>query len=139
MAKMLLYVLNNNGKLYYTDTDSIVTDLKLPDNIVHPTELGKFKLEYTIVEGYFIADKTYAIKTKEGLIIKKSKGVDSKSLEFKDYEKLYNMDIINYASKTSAFRDYPLGSVTIKKKNNIIINPNYYIKRRRKYITTPLE
>ena len=139
MAKMLLYVLNNNGKLYYTDTDSIVTDLKLPDNIVHPTELGKFKLEYTIVEGYFIADKTYAIKTKEGLIIKKSKGVDSKSLEFKDYEKLYNMDIINYASKTSAFRDYPLGSVTIKKKNNIIINPNYYIKRRRKYLTTPLE
>ena len=28
---------------------------------VHQTELGKFKLEHTITQGYFIADKTYAI------------------------------------------------------------------------------
>lgn len=63
MAKMLLYVLNNGGKLYYTDTDSIVTDIELPNDIIHPKEIGKLEIRtccYCIPKGsgYFIADKT---------------------------------------------------------------------------------
>jgi hypothetical protein len=32
MAKTILYVLKKGGNVYYTDTDSIVTDIKLPDD-----------------------------------------------------------------------------------------------------------
>ncbi|KAI0999605.1 hypothetical protein K3495_g8591 [Podosphaera aphanis] len=32
MAKAILYVLNNGGKIYYTDTDSLVIDIKLPED-----------------------------------------------------------------------------------------------------------
>lgn len=48
MAKMLLYVLNNGGKLYYTDTDSIVTDIELPNDVIHPKEIGKLNLEHVV-------------------------------------------------------------------------------------------
>lgn len=69
-AKIMLYILENNGTLYYTDTDSIVTDLRLPEEMVHPTTLGKLKLEHTVVEGYFIADKTYAIGINLNLLVR---------------------------------------------------------------------
>src|SRR4051812_10758240 len=32
MAKAIIYVLNNGGKIYYTDTDSLVIDIKLPED-----------------------------------------------------------------------------------------------------------
>lgn len=139
MAKLLLYVLNNGGKVYYTDTDSIVTDIELPSNIIHPKEIGKLKLEHIVTEGYFIADKTYTIRTKDGTIIKKAKGVDSDSLDFEDYKKMYNMDIIDHATKTSSFRNYSLGSVTINKKEGINLNPHYYAKRKRVFSSTPFQ
>ena len=31
----------------------------LPDEFVHPTEIGKLKLEYRVKLGYFIKNKTY--------------------------------------------------------------------------------
>jgi hypothetical protein len=34
MSKIKLHILNNNGNIYYTDTDSIVTDIKLPEEFV---------------------------------------------------------------------------------------------------------
>lgn len=32
MAKAIVYVLKKGGNVYYTDTDSLVTDIKLPDD-----------------------------------------------------------------------------------------------------------
>ena len=61
MLEILLYILENGGTIYYTGTDSVVTDFKSPDSFIHKTELGKLKLEHTIVEGYFVSDKTYAL------------------------------------------------------------------------------
>jgi hypothetical protein len=34
MCKIKLHILNNNGNIYYTDTDSIVTDIKLSEEFV---------------------------------------------------------------------------------------------------------
>lgn len=34
MCKIKLHILNNNGNIYYTDTDSIITDIKLSDEFV---------------------------------------------------------------------------------------------------------
>jgi hypothetical protein len=82
MCKIKLHILNNNGNIFYTDTDSIVTDIKLSEEFVDSKEIGKLKLVHKIKEGYFISDKLYAYKNTEDKIIKLSKGVKSKLLKF---------------------------------------------------------
>jgi hypothetical protein len=129
MAKIMLYILENKGTLYYTDTDSIVTDLELPKEMIDGVELGKLKLEHTIEQGYFIADKTYTIINNEGKIIKKAKGVKSSLLKYEDYEKMYNKEIVD-ANKISSIRNYKDGYVTISNKV-IKLNPSSYKKRGR--------
>jgi len=129
MAKIMLYILENNGTLYYTDTDSIVTNIRLPEEMVHPTTLGKLKLEHTIVQGYFIADKTYAIINTEGKVIIKAKGVSSSTLTFESFEKMYNREVVD-ATKVSSRRNYKDGYVSIS--NDIVkLNPTSYTKRLR--------
>ncbi|KAF2647003.1 DNA polymerase, partial [Lophiostoma macrostomum CBS 122681] len=77
MSKIFFYIFNNGGTIYYHDTDSVATNLKLPEDLVDKNKLGKLKLEYIIEEGFFIKDKTYYIKTIEGKVIKKSNSVNS--------------------------------------------------------------
>lgn len=127
MARIMLYILENNGTLYYTDTDSIVTDLELPKDLIDPIELGKLKIEYVIDQGYFIADKTYSFIDSTGEIIKRSKGVKSSLLKYEDYEKMYNNEVVD-AHKISSIRSYKDGYVTIS--NDVIkLNPASYKKR----------
>lgn len=54
-----LHCLNNGIGVYYSDTDSLVTDAQLPANMIHDADLGKLKLEHSIKEGFFIAPKLY--------------------------------------------------------------------------------
>ena len=63
--KIKLAILKLGGLLYYSDTDSIVTNKKTPYNLIDSTELGKLKLEYGgfLAEGYFITNKTYYLVT----------------------------------------------------------------------------
>jgi DNA polymerase family B len=131
MCKIKLHILNNNGNIYYTDTDSIVTDFKLSDEFIHSKEIGKLKLVYEVKEGYFITDKLYAIKTIYDKIIQLGKGIKSKLFKFEDYIKMYNMEIIDYATKITSSRNYQDGSVIIRKKNDITLNTNVYTKRER--------
>lgn len=132
MEEIILYILNNGGKIYYTDTDCIVTDLKLPESFVDPKELGKLKLEYIISEAFFIADKTYAIKTIDGKIVKKAKGFNSDLLSFDDYEKMYNQESLNNTIRTSSMRNYAKGCVRIKDQK-INLDTTTYTKRSKIY------
>lgn len=101
ISKVKLEILARGGNLYYSDTDSIVTDMKLPEDIVSKNELGKFKLEHVIEKGIFISGKTYAFFNKQGEFINRAKGVSSKSLSFSDYLKmLWNLDV--NATKTQS-------------------------------------
>ena len=61
------------GNIYYSDTDSIVTDMELGSDLVDPKALGKLKLEHVIDKGIFISGKTYCFMTKNGGFIKKLK------------------------------------------------------------------
>lgn len=131
MNKLIMYILDNKGTIYYTDTDSIVTNLKLPEDFIHKSELGKLKLEHEIIEGYFISDKTYAFINSKGEIIKKAKGVESKYLSFNDYKNMFNLKSIENATKTISKRDYSKGSVVIKTKKDIKLNVDHYTKRER--------
>jgi hypothetical protein len=47
MSKIKLDVLSKGGNIYYTDTDSIVTDIPLDEHLID-NDLGQFKLEYRI-------------------------------------------------------------------------------------------
>ena len=79
------------GEVYYCDTDSIVTDVELPSEIVDSIELGKWDLENTIEKGLFLKPKVYSeITLKEGTNIK-FKGVSretQKTLNFNNYVEL---------------------------------------------------
>jgi hypothetical protein len=68
MSKVKLDILNKGGNIYYTDTDSIVTDIPLNESLVGPN-LGQFKLEYEIKEGYFNSAKTYCLVLKDNSLI----------------------------------------------------------------------
>lgn len=54
ISKVKLYILSKGGKIFYSDTDSIVTDIKLSDCMVSSNELGKLKLEHLVKEGFFV-------------------------------------------------------------------------------------
>lgn len=114
MNKVKLDVLNKGGSLYYTDTDSIVTNCRLPSHLVG-NGLGEFKLLSGIKEGYFISAKTYCLIMEEGDPIIVAKGVSGKeSLTVNDFIKLYNKENILVFNKQSE-KDFSIGSVLIKK------------------------
>ena len=75
---------NPNFNLYYSDTDSIVIDKKLPDNLISD-ELGKFKLEYEITHAFFLAPKVYGLITPDNKEIIKIKGLSADAIKDKHY------------------------------------------------------
>lgn len=78
--------LKNGGKIYYYDTDSIHTDISLKENLINSKEIGKFKLECKIKEGYYLSPKIYGIKTDKGDEILKFKGIPKKEIERLSFE-----------------------------------------------------
>lgn len=129
--KLKNWILLNQGEIYYSDTDSIVTNLKLPDNLVN-NKLGGLKLEYKIKESFFISSKTYYLELENGEEIKKCKGVFGEKLTKKNFEEMYweNKNIIGERSET--YLNYKEGYVNINKKN-IILNYNSFTKRDKLY------
>ena len=131
MCKLKLDILSKGGKIYYSDTDSIVTDIELPDNMVRPNELGKLKLEHNITDGIFISGKLYSILDEKGSHIIKAKGVSSKSLSHSDFINLYHDNNITGIRKQSKI-NWGKGDVKISDKN-IVLNSDGYTKRSKIY------
>ena len=115
MNKHKLEILKRNGELYYSDTDSIVTDIPLENlaNDLVGDKLGQFKLEYVVKEGIFTSNKTYYLTLSNGNIIKEAKGVKAELLEKDDYLSLLRSENVN-AWKRSSNKDYSKGSVNIQ-------------------------
>jgi len=134
ITKIKNQILKMGGNIYYSDTDSIVTDIEELPNMVDPKVLGKLKLEHKVVRGYFISAKTYCLikdkdkdtgKDKE---IKKAKGLMSLTLEEKDYIELYKGNNVETGEKTYSTTNYYEGSVLIENKP-ITLNADSYTKR----------
>lgn len=53
----------------YCDTDSVHTLGTLPDNMVHATDLGKFKLEGIEIKSKYVRQKCYIYKDEKGINI----------------------------------------------------------------------
>ena len=73
--------LKSNGKIYYYDTDSIHTDKLLDESQISQKELGKFKLEKVIKEGYYLSPKVYALLDIDGIETIKFKGLSKESYD----------------------------------------------------------
>jgi len=79
----------NSNSLYYSDTDSLILENELTDNIVG-NKLGQWKLEAVIEKGIFIRPKLYCYYTNEGILKKVASGVNSNQLNYADYEEMAN-------------------------------------------------
>lgn len=71
--------LRMGAKIYYCDTDSIITD-KPVFSMVNSKALGMFNLETEIAEAVIFCPKVYKLTTPEGKIIYKAKGMPIKGL-----------------------------------------------------------
>lgn len=57
ISKIKLDILKSGGDIFYSDTDSIVTNIKLDDSMIDSKEIGKLKFEHTVKSGIFISGK----------------------------------------------------------------------------------
>lgn len=71
LYKLIELINKNYGTVYYCDTDSVITDLKLKTS----NNLGDIKLEHKIDEGLIIKPKMYFIRDKIGNELCKAKGL----------------------------------------------------------------
>lgn len=133
MSKIKLDILNKGGNIYYTDTDSIVTDIPLDSNLVG-NKLGQFKLVDEIKEAYFITSKTYCLilKNKNKSIVIKVKGAYNGSLSLSDFKELYNGFSVN-ALKRNTTTNHQEGYVLIGDVK-IKLDSNSYVKREKVFL-----
>jgi hypothetical protein len=62
------------GNVYYCDTDSIMTDVRLPAEL-QGNELGQWKHEYTFTDVEILLPKVYRATCEDGSVIYRCKGV----------------------------------------------------------------
>jgi hypothetical protein len=132
MAQTQLDILKKGNNIFYTDTDSIVTDKPLNPELVDPKILGKFKLEYNglLKEGYFLANKFYCLVDNQNKLIKKTKGIDSDTITLEDYKNMYINQTPIQGSRTESSKHFIDGYVKIFEKD-LVISPFSYTKREK--------
>ena len=108
---------NPNFRLYYSDTDSIIIDSLLPNEMIG-TNLGQMKLEYTIKNAIFLAPKVYALIDENGNEIIKAKGLTRNTISgisFNDFEQLLIKDSFKIFEQDKAKKDLYKSEFTILK------------------------
>lgn len=110
--EMTKYMNKNDYNLYYMDTDSIIIDKELPENLVGK-EIGQMKLENIVKEGYFIGPKIY-YEDLGNKFISKCKGIGN-LLTKDDFIKLYNGQSVE-KNKNIFIKDYKNQSVKIENR-----------------------
>jgi hypothetical protein len=114
MAEFKLYCLNNNIKIYYTDTDSIYTDKPLPDNMIGD-KLGQFKLEGIYKEAIFLAPKVYGLIKEDGSEIIKVKGYKNRTdISFTELKSLLKLDSTMKLAQEKWYKNMVESKITIK-------------------------
>jgi hypothetical protein len=117
-GRMWMSTIKNSSKfnLYYSDTDSAVTDRPLPAFMVG-TELGQFKLEHVINKAVFLAPKVYAIVDEDGTETVKVKGLSSSNLldvHFDDLHELLFVDSKREFNQQKFFKKVIEGEITVQ-------------------------
>jgi hypothetical protein len=133
MSMHKLKILSRGGKIYYSNTDSIVTDMELDNNNVSSTELGKFKLKHVIKQGVLISGNTYCLVLNDGTLVKSADIINPGNLSYEYYVSLLH--------KNSSGKSY------LRKSSRKNQEPNSDLKRtgtkiypeKNKYLTFNLQ
>jgi len=120
-ARIVISQFKNNPKLklFYTDTDSIHTNLS-PNkmNELYPIEnksLGKLKLKNIVQKAFYIAPKIYYLETIDNKIIIKVKGLNkSDSLSEQDFQSLLTKNNSIIKSQDKMYKFYKESILIIK-------------------------
>lgn len=106
---------NPNFKLYYSDTDSAVTNAPLDPSLIGDA-LGQLKLEYVIKKAVFLAPKVYGFITVADEEVIKIKGVTHKvssNIHFNELELLLHEDANRVFTQEKWYKSLLLGEITI--------------------------
>ena len=137
-ARMFLNPLKNmeNNKYIGGDTDSVIMSKPL-DNKFIGKNLGQFKLEYVITEGFYHSKKFYLLVTNENKIIIKAKGIGNSVnvLNYQAFIELFSGNSIKI-KQIQFNKDYKTLDIKIsyiEKEIKGILDPNinYKIKNRK--------
>lgn len=121
-ARIFMSQFKNNSdlKLFYTDTDSIYTNLnpdlmnKLYPGIVNPKELGKLKLENVSKKAIFLSPKCYGLLDLDNNFKYKVKGLSNKvNLTINDFETLLNKYSYITSKHIKTFKSIELGIINV--------------------------
>lgn len=121
-ARIVMSKYKNNQalKLFYTDTDSLYTNLNpkqfesLFPGEVNSSELGKLKLENISIKAIFLAPKVYCLTTVTGEVITKVKGLShSSTVSMEDFEHLLAKDSFIQKEQQKWFRNLTEGTIQI--------------------------
>jgi hypothetical protein len=112
--------------VYYSDTDSIVTDNTIDSKHIG-SALGQMKLEYKINKAVFLAPKVYGIITDAGKEVTKVKGFKD-SVSFEMLESLLVKDSALSLNQNKWFRDMGIGQIEIKNQNKTMKNVKDILK-----------
>ena len=131
-----LYLIENNISIYYSDTDSLVLDVKgleiLRQKNLIGDKIGQFKFEHLIKQAFFISNKTYCLVLQNDQSIIKAKGVISNNLTVKQFESMYYNKTNIKTHKTLSQTNYAQGAVNILEKE-VILNHDVFKKRIKIY------
>lgn len=122
LNKALSDVLENNGELYYTDTDSILAGF---DSNSLGKQLGEIKWSHVFDDGVFIRNKFYYLKNNESTI---------RDVNFRDYDfstlkkKFYDNELyLNFKDGIIDDDVFTINQISYLKKN---MDPCSYEKRK---------
>lgn len=125
---------DEHGIVYYCDTDSVVTDVTFPPEMVDKVELGKWDLEKTPERGLFLRPKVYVEVEPDGNENIKFKGVSKetqKTLTYDDYAVIYEeLQDLKKDYRVVEKNKLLLRSIMYMQKNNI--DYEYYETRDKK-------
>lgn len=100
-GRMLMMDVRRDPNTVYANTDAVFTTKKLPAHMMHPTELGKFKLENggkLIKEAAFIGNNVYGCLFEDNTEKVKASGVHRGLLTFANCLQILNGESINVES-----------------------------------------
>ena len=126
LYKWFEYILSRKGKVYYADTDSVITDIKLPTG----KKLGEMKLELTVDKKLILVKpKMYYAESKTGESYCKAKGLHN----LKELDKFLNVLYTGHFEfiKFSKFKESIRRNLAFNEKLNIIKDLDFTDNKRK--------
>ena len=146
LLKTLKYCVDK-GKIYYCDTDSIVCDCELPNELIDKNKLGFWDLEKKPIKGLFIKPKVYVEVTENlqnGELIEKTnvkfKGISKTTQEkfnYDTYLEIYHKILSGKENEITLEENKTLlRSIIFMLKNNLEHN-FYELRNKKMYLNSP--